>query len=358
MNKIIQLIQHPKIGGLEKMAYSLCQKNINEDKMYMVSLEGRKQESYKEWPELIHLENFYCLNKKNKFDWNVVNKLVKLVDEKKINIIHSHHIGPLIYATLLKIKRPKIKHIHTVHDAWYLSNKKYNLFTKIIKKTTNVTIVSDAKSVSNMLEEQTKIKSDYIVLNGIDTNYFSPTSKLKSRKSLKLPTEKILIGCAARIEKGKGQKYLIDSLLNLPKKIEIVFAGEGSEKRKLEEYAKKINVSDRVHWLGNVHNMPTFYSSIDIFSLFSEKEGLPLSIMEAMSCNKPVVVSDVGGIKEVVNQETGIVVSFENKDKLYKYLLLALKFNYGLNIRKKSLNIINIREMQNKYHLIYDRLKK
>ena len=99
MNKIMQLIQHPYLGGLEKMAYSLCDSKNNNSKMYLVALEGTKDNAIKNWSELKTLKNFDCLNKKEKFDWKVVEKLVKFVDCNKIDIIHSHHI-PLYFSFL------------------------------------------------------------------------------------------------------------------------------------------------------------------------------------------------------------------------------------------------------------------
>jgi glycosyltransferase involved in cell wall biosynthesis len=356
MNKIMQLIQHPYLGGLEKMAYSLCNTKMNDSKMYLMSLEGNKNKAIKNWSELKDLENFDCLDKKEKFDWNVVEKLVEFVDKNKIDIIHSHHIGPLLYGSLLKIRRPKLKHVHTIHDAWYLSNKKYRFLTKSIQRLTSVTIISDAVAVAEVVKETAKINSDYIILNGINTKYFSPISKHKARSKLNLPQNEKLIGCAARVEKGKGHKTLIKTLLKLPEKTSLVFAGEGSQKEKMKDYAKKIKVSHRIYWLGNVSQMPTFYSAIDTFCLFSEKEGLPLSVLEAMSCNRPVVVSDVGGLKEVVNNDLGFIVPLNKESLLFKYLITSLKFNYGSSIRQYALNKVNIKTMLNNYNSIYKKL--
>ena len=353
MNKIVQLIQHPYIGGLEKMAFSLCSNEIADSKMYLVALEGTKKHAIKHWSELSQLEDFYCLNKQSGVSFRVVKKLVEIIDHHKINAIHSHHIGPMLYGALVKLMRPSVKHIHTIHDAWYLTDFKYRMFTKTISSMTPITLVADAKAVAQVAKEKAQIKSDYVVLNGIDTDYFSPSSRYLSRQKLNLPNNVALIGCAARLEQGKGHEAMLRSLVDLPYKIHMAFAGSGNRLAYLKAYAMELGVTERVHWLGCVSEMPAFYSAIDVFCLFSEREGLPLSLLEAMACNRPVVASDVGGVKEVVNNKMGFILPVNDESKLATTFCKALNFNYGMDIRHYAVAKGNIKVMANRYNKIY-----
>ncbi|WP_372765767.1 glycosyltransferase [Pseudoalteromonas sp.] len=353
MNNIIQLIQHPYIGGLEKMAFGLCCSELKDSNMFLVALEGTKKDAIADWNELAQLDNFYCLNKAQGMDWQTVKNLVEMIDNYRIKVIHSHHIGPMLYASLVKRMRPEVQHIHTLHDAWYLTDFKYRMFTKLIDKFSPITIVADAEAVADVAKSKANVVSDYIVHNGIDTDYFKPSSRYSARLKLGLPSDNIIIGCAARIEKGKGHKAMLRALNALPATVHMAFAGDGSLLADLKEYALYIGVSDRVHWLGCVHDMPIFYSAIDVFCLYSEREGLPLSILEAMACNRPIVASDVGGISEVVNDKLGFVLPIENEHLLAPSLLAALKLNNGMDIRQYALAQATLKVMAQDYNKIY-----
>jgi glycosyltransferase involved in cell wall biosynthesis len=356
MKNVMQLIQHPYIGGLEKMAFGLCQAASEQSNMHLVTLEGTKHNALDSWPELSKLKHLECLNKGSGFSLKAVEQLVRIIDKYKINVIHSHHIGPLLYASMVKIRRPHIKHIHTLHDAWYLNNRKLRFITQCVRALTPVTVVADAKAIAKEAFKAAKIQSDHVVLNGIDTDSFTPSSRFAARKRLGLSSDYILVGCAARVEAGKGHEAMLRSLIDLPSKIHMVFAGTGSQLKAYQEYAIKLGVDKRVTWLGKVDNMPTFYSAIDVFCLFSQREGLPLSILEAMACNRPVVASDVGGIKEVMNEKSGFIVPLAQEKHLPQYLLKAAQFKYGMDIRHYAVEVGTIKVMANNYSHLYSKL--
>jgi glycosyltransferase involved in cell wall biosynthesis len=353
MNYVMQLIQHPYIGGLEKMAFSLCKKQVENTKMCLVALESTNRSALKKWPELLQLEHFFCLNKPERFSFEAVDKLVELIDKFHINTIHSHHIGPLLYASLAKLRRPHIKHIHTIHDAWYLSKFKYRVLTQLIRLFTPVIMVADAKAVADVVYQHASVSSDHIIYNGIDTDYFTPIAQQTARRALNLPLNKTLIGCAARVESGKGHRAMLRSLKNLPDNVEMVFAGSGSQLSTYQAYAADLSVTERVHWLGCVEQMPAFYSALDAFCLFSKREGLPLSILEAMSCNCPVVASDVGAIKEVLNEHFGAVIPIEQEHLLAQSLLKSVDLKHTKDIRRHAIEIGNLSVMSEHYDKIY-----
>lgn len=351
--RVLQLIQHPNLGGLEKMVFSLCANKSQNMDMLFVSLEGKASDAIVAWPELEKLDHFICLDKPPKFSVNTVKKIIQLVDQYKIDIIHSHHVGPLIYSSLVQLRRPNLVHISTIHDAWYLTHWKQRLFTQLVKLFTPVIFVADAQAVADVTLSQANVKSDFVVHNAVDTDFFCPRPADDAKRELSLPRDKTLIGCAARLEAGKGHQALLRTLRYLPSHIHMVFAGDGSQREHFKQYATTLGVKNRTHWLGNVENMPIFYSAIDLFCLFSQREGLPLSILEAMSCNRPVVASDVGGIHEIVSDETGILVPSNNEKQLSNYLMQALSCLVATDIRTNAIVTSSLDSMLKKYKKIY-----
>jgi glycosyltransferase involved in cell wall biosynthesis len=163
-----------------------------------------------------------------------------------------------------------------------------------------------------------------------------------------------LIGCAARVESGKGHKVMLEQLVHFSNDFQLVFAGNGSKLAEYQSFAKHLGIEKRVHWLGNVTQMNTFYSAIDIFCLFSEREGLPLSILEAMSCNKPVVASNVGGISEVVTSNSGVLLELNEAHLLPSAVQSAFSLKKDNVIREQAIKQGCSRIMAAQYDALYN----
>jgi glycosyltransferase involved in cell wall biosynthesis len=355
--KVLHLIQHLKIGGLEKMAVTLMQKSCFAENSLIVALEGTKVDAFTAWPYLKGIEpQLVFLNKKPQFELGIVVKLTRIIDEQQIEVIHSHHIGPMLYASLACLMRKKVKHVSTIHDAWYLNNFKQRIFTKILNKLSAIHWVADAQVVADHFTERTSISTSSTILNGIDCKQFAAINIDHARYLLGLPKFVKIIGCAARLEPGKGHKTLINSFKELPDDYHLALAGTGSLKTELHAHIISQGLEERIHFLGNVQNMQVFYSAINVFCLFSEREGLPLTILEAMSCGVPVVATDVGGIHEVLTPEQGILLSPMAQSGLPFALIKAIKLNRGQSIRAHAIAIADVTHMSTRYDQLYKAL--
>ena len=352
---ILHLVQHFKIGGLEKMAVTLMQKSRYANTSLIVSLEGNDQEAIEQWPALsLFKQKLICLNKAPKFDRNVIKQLSDIIDEYNIQVIHSHHIGPMLYAGLACIRNKQVKHVSTIHDAWYLQDFKQRLITKGLNILTKIHWVADAKVVANDFYNMTSISADKTILNGIDFEQFTGVDMQHARTKFHLPSDKILIGCAARLEPGKGHLELINLLPSLPQNINFVFAGSGSLISSLMKHALNLEVLERINFLGNVQEMHYFYSAINIMCLYSEREGLPLSILEAMACGKAIVATDVGGISEVVSSKQGVLVNFGDNEALKLALLDAINLEDKDSIRNYIIALADAKTMSDAYDNFYN----
>jgi glycosyltransferase involved in cell wall biosynthesis len=354
---VLHLVQHFKIGGLEKMAVTLMQKSQFSHNSLIVSLEGKEQDAIKEWPALAQFgHQMVSLNKAPKFDLTVLKKLGRLIKEHNIHLIHSHHVGPMLYASLVCMTNKHVRHVSTIHDAWYLNNFKQRVITKALNGLTKINWVADAKVVANDFYQQTAIKADKTILNGIDFQQFTHINEATARSQLGLPQDKKLIGCSARLEPGKGHLDLIKLLPELDDDIQLVFAGNGSLMLSLQNAASVLGVLERVHFLGNVQQMQLFYSAISVMCLYSQREGLPLSILESMACGKVIVASDVGGISEVVTQEQGILIGLNDPVGLKVALLKAINMKQGQCIREYIFSIADADKMSKAYDHFYNGL--
>ncbi|MGD0283407.1 MAG: glycosyltransferase family 4 protein [Dissulfurispiraceae bacterium] len=155
----------------------------------------------------------------------------------------------------------------------------------------------------------------YVLPNGVNTGLFRPLSpELKIREALHISDADSVVMSACRLIGLKGISYAIKAVAELVSKghsIKYLIAGDGKERGKLEALAKESNISDRVVFLGRIPNseLPLYYSLADIAVFPSiADETFGISIAEAMACGAPVVSTRVGGIPEVVTEDTGLLV--------------------------------------------------
>lgn len=291
------------------MALEILRLKRRDTKMCVVSLEGKKEEMLENWPRLQQFEkNLVFLDKKPGYSLSTFLKLRSLFRKFQPNAVHTHHIGPLLYAGISARLADIPVLVHTEHDAWHLENTKRRLLENIVVKLTRPIFVADSKTVKSSVQQFLPKVKPLVILNGVDTEKYAPGDKLYPRTNLNLPLNKIIVGCAGRLEIEKGQATLIRSIARLPEQYHLALAGSGAQLDNLIELTRRLNIENRVSFLGHVDDMLSFYRSLDIFCLSSLNEGLPLAPLEAQACNIPSVLTEVGGTREALCPETGQLV--------------------------------------------------
>lgn len=322
---IVHVVQHLKPGGIESLALEFQRAAQPFFDVHIISLEKHNVKCY--WNNIDGFKDFiHVLDKKAGWQANIFTQLKVFFKKMKPMYVHTHHIGPLIYGGVAA-KLAKVKHIiHTEHDAWHLAKIKPRLLQKLFIALVCPIYVADAKFVAQQVNRLMPSLNPIVITNGIDTNKFKPSTICKKEllKEARLPTTLRFIGCAARLESVKAHDVLIKALHNLPSDIGLLLAGTGSLEQQLKALVIQLNLQERVFFLGHIDDMTKFYPLIDVFCLSSNNEGLPLSPLEAQACGVPAVLTDVGGCKEAVCSETGIIVKPNNPMLLSQALLRSL----------------------------------
>lgn len=145
--------------------------------------------------------------------------------------------------------------------------------------------------------------------------------EVRKSNRVKEETEVIRLVMIARFAHPKMQLQLLVSLQKLRHLVWTMhFVGDGPEKGKAEQYAIENGIIQRVHFEGWRQDVDDMLAKSDIFILLSEYEGLPLSILEAMRAGLPIIATDVGGVKEAVTSENGILVHVDDSPALTEAL--------------------------------------
>ena len=165
----------------------------------------------------------------------------------------------------------------------------------------------------------------------------------KIRRQLSIDDGIPVIGCLARLEPVKGHAFLLNAfekLLRVRPDVVCLIAGDGPLRRDLESLAQKLRIHKNLRFLGWIDDIQPLHALIDVLVLPSQKEGIPRTVMEAMTASKPVVATNVPGTREIVHRHTGILVPYGDEQAMCDAILELIedkeKANkYGKNGRAR-----------------------
>ena len=231
-------------------------------------------------------------------------------------------------------------------------------------------------STSHVMAEETKNytgKEIEVTPFGIDTVKFAP-EKADRTELTPFSENDIVTGTIKLLEKKYGINYLIEAFSMLCKKhlelpLKLLIVGDGSERKNLETLSETLGIKEKVYFAGmaDYSKVPYFHKVIDIYAALSilDSESFGVAIVEAQGCGKPVVVSNVGGLPEVVEDgKTGFVVERKNAaaaaEKLEKLVLdSTLTEEMGKAGRERVLKLYdwneNVAQMMEIYNKINDK---
>jgi glycosyltransferase involved in cell wall biosynthesis len=162
-----------------------------------------------------------------------------------------------------------------------------------------------------------------VVRNGIDTAAFTRSAQHRQaqRREWRVPDDALVLGAVGRLARIKRFDVVLRVLARLrvehQRPLRLVLAGAGPEEESLRSAAEQLGISDLVVFAGPTGTPWKTFSGFDLFVMPSEREGLPLALLEAMSCECAAVATAVGGIPEVIDDEVGWLVPTRDDEAFY-----------------------------------------
>jgi len=267
-------------------------------------------------------------------------KLLPFLKEKKIQIIHSQTRVTQVLGWLLS-NFIKIPYLSTCHGFFKpkFSRRLFGCWGRMV--------IAISESVKKHLLEDFNVKEDRIKLihHGIDLNNLQPINhKLQIKKKLGLKRERT-IGIIARLSEVKGQRELIYTFKLVREEypdVQLLIVGEGKIKPQLLDLTSELKIREDVLFLPSTSDISKVLGVFDVFCSPSLKEGLGLSLMEAMGYGIPVIASKTGGITDLIKDgETGLLVEIQDIKGLASAILRLLKDdNIAEDIRKNAREFI------------------
>lgn len=277
---------------------------------------------------------------------------------KHYDIVHFHEVNDLSFPLFARlVRKPKIIHCHGIDTQFF---KRYYLSKILLKHLANLYISISRQMTEDLFELGINRNKIVYLPNGVDTNLFAP----QGRKQVNLL---LFVG---RLEANKGLHVLVKSLRHLEKSVCLAIIGPASWDREyylgLLESIKKENQKGKheIVYLGAMDqtNIIKWYQKASLFVLPSFREGFPVTTLEALSCETPVIATPVGGIPEVVKDyENGILIPQNDPVALARaiqYLLenKEVRTKFGREGRKRIIKHYSLEASVKKLCGIYKQL--
>lgn len=362
--RIIFIINNLCIGGAEKFLLSMS-KSLKKRGFKILIFSLFKNNTLKsEFEEAGIKVKYFQMSKKSVLGFI---KLIYSIRSECPDIVHTHlddsHIYGCIAAKIAGI--PAI--ISTIHSTgWWLFRggirQRMRRFVDRFASVLCDKIIAVSSHVSEDLIKYGRIRKEKmnIIRNGIilqkNIVKFSTSNK-------KIP----IIATVGRLVKEKGIVYFLHAAKDIivcNKKVKFWIIGDGYLRKDLEKISESMGLFSYVDFLGFRNDVYKLLSHIDIFILSSLSEGLPISLLEAMYMGKPVVVTKISGITEVViHNHNGIIVEPKNPQEIASACLHLLNFpkkarEIGYNAQKTVKEKFDIEQNVDKTIALYKNVLK
>lgn len=314
MITIVYILPYLEKGGTETHVLELIRgftkRNYN---IILISPPGSRLSQFEKYK--ITYIAFETLNKNLFKGINSFKNALKKASKYKPDIIHVHAAAELIILTKLFIRNiPIIFTNHGYPRNFSFINYRISAFINNIFSKKIITVSDDEKT--HMEKAGFNKKKCLLIYNGIEKpkNYSIDNLPKKVRK---ISQSKTIIATVARLEKEKGISYLLQSLSKLKKKdVHLIIIGSGSYEEYLKNEAKILSIKN-ITFTGFISNIHDYLEIVDIFVLPSLQESFGLVCIEAMAHKIPVIAFSVGGIPEVIiDNTTGFLIPYLNIEML------------------------------------------
>lgn len=282
----------------------------------------------------------FHIPKSRRFDFSPMHSLGKIIKKNNISVVNAHHFFSMVYAFFGTKIRNRSSLIYTEHSQWEVQgiSQKWRLIGRYLFKGidhtvgVNPEVTQELKSTFKLRESKTST-----ILNGVDLQEFQCLRQniKQTRCSLNLKDSERVIGIVGNFRRVKNHVFLIKAfctLVTILKNIKLIFIGRGfpddpeNSEPEVRNMVRELGIENSVLFLGYRSDVRELLGIMDVFCMTSLKEGLPISLIEAMAVGLPVIGTNVEGIRYViVPNQNGLLVELGDVTALTNALLNLLE---------------------------------
>jgi glycosyltransferase involved in cell wall biosynthesis len=293
-------------------------------------------------------------------------KIYRLMLRERPDIVHTHtakagavgRLAGLMYCWLTPSavfgRRRRCRFVHTFHGHVFHSyygrakTKMFLTIERLLARTTDRIVVVSEQQRREINERFRvgRLEQFEVIPLGLDLDVFSNwrDGRSQARAEMDATDSDVLIGIVGRLTEVKNHELFLRAAArlkelaaaeNLTTRVRFVIVGDGRLRASLESKARELGLIEDVAFLGTRHDPENFYAALDIVTLTSLNEGTPLTLIEAMANERPVIATEVGGVIDLLGSavsdddgyvicERGISVKSGDADSFARGLLRLL----------------------------------
>ncbi|WP_372655368.1 glycosyltransferase [Halobacteriovorax sp.] len=246
-------------------------------------------------------------------DFNLRKYIKNYIIENKYTHIHSHGYKALFYS----FKNSQVKHIHTHHGDTAHTKKViiYEWIAKQMMKRIEKVIAVSKQMKEKLINEGLSTENILYIPNMLSIENIDSNNSVDNKK-----IELISIG---RLSEEKGLQDFLPALVEVKDFFNLSILGDGYLESHLKSLAKELDLEANISFIGFVKDVTSHLSKADVLILPSHREGLPMTLLEAVCSGRPILASKVGGVPDLVTHKYNGYL-FEPKDT--REMSLALDF--------------------------------
>jgi len=350
--KIVHVIGTLNRGGAERFVVDLCNEmaKIEKYEVYILSLCGNDpQKTFVN--DLSSNVNYISFNKKSGLSISIVLKLTNWLKVKNPHIVHSHLNG-FEYLILYRAFKSRTTFFHTIHNI--ASFECPNFVIKTIRaffyRNNKVIPITISMNGSKTFRDYYNLNNEIIIENARPT--LSTTAEFDQLYGkYKGDDDRFLLVHVGRISQEKNQELLIESVKKFNDiesvKCKLLVIGDIKDEQLSIKLRSLTNNDPNIEFLGGKNNIADYLSMADAFCLSSISEGMPISLIEAMSVGCIPVCTPVGGIKEMIKDGvTGFLSKNTTLESYYQALKRAV-YSKDKDFIKNNIS----KAFDNRYHI-------
>lgn len=252
-----------------------------------------------------------CVERRPGRDFRAAWRIAKLVRSRQIEILHAHQYTPFFYSAIAQLLGGwRARLVFTEHGRHFpdhvsslrrFANR--HVFSRFPDRI-NAVCQFSADAVRDL--DGFRRRPIQVIYNGVDPNEFRPAADRPAlRRELGLSPDRKYVVTVARFHPIKDHRTLLTAFARVAQhlpEVDLLLVGDGPLRAELEAQCRELGIADRVQFWGVRRDVARILQAADLFVLPSISEAASLTLLEAMACGRPVVVTDVGGNPEIVRE--------------------------------------------------------
>jgi glycosyltransferase involved in cell wall biosynthesis len=251
-------------------------------------------------------------------DLGCARRLARWLAQEQVDVFHAHQTTPFVYSLLAGWGRARPPIVFTEHGRFYpdrASWKRRWLLRALLRKRDRLVAVGQSVRQALIDVERLPARRIEVIYNGCDLpdSLNAQSARREVRRELDIAESTCVVVMVARLDPIKDHALALAAFARLIDQIpdaRLWIVGDGPQRAAIESLVREQGLQSRVTLLGQRRDVPRLLAAADVTLLTSQSEGIPLTVIEAMSAGLPVVATQVGGVPELVEHDAqGLLAS-------------------------------------------------